>query len=190
MNYFPNTTQLTFEHGFSITHHSIGAILNRIIPLKQLTKLVIICFRFSFIKMIELLHFTPSLHTLKFRSMLLYGKDYMLIQQSETFRLVSSMNTIRDVTCSQLSTLQQLQLLVALCPRVQCLTIDTSTKDLKLITEFLIDKINQNATHLFSLCITRDSNYYVELLHKHIKSKIPSGDDIYERVGGNIYFWW
>ncbi len=41
MNYFSNTTELTFNDGFSSTRVSIVPILNRIIPLKQPTKLII-----------------------------------------------------------------------------------------------------------------------------------------------------
>lgn len=47
MSYFPNATELTFHDALCTTRTSIVTILNRIMPLKQLAKLVIECDRFS-----------------------------------------------------------------------------------------------------------------------------------------------
>jgi hypothetical protein len=152
VNYFPNATELTFEDGFSTTRDSIETNLNRIIPLKQLTKLVIECHHFSFIKMIDLLSFTPNMHTLIFTSMLFDTNDYMSIEQSETFRFVSNTNMISDVTFEERCTLEKLRLLVTLCPRLQHLTIQTCLKNLKPMIRFLLERTNQNTNSLSSLC--------------------------------------
>ncbi|CAF3999166.1 unnamed protein product, partial [Rotaria sordida] len=86
-NYFPNVITLTFEVDFCTTQISVISILNHILPLKQLTKLVIECHYFSFMKMIELLSFTPNLHTLIFKSMPSHRNDYTSIQQNRIFQL-------------------------------------------------------------------------------------------------------
>lgn len=55
MKYFPNATERIFKEDFTINRTSIASTLNRIIPLKQLTKLVIDYHNFSFYISIELL---------------------------------------------------------------------------------------------------------------------------------------
>jgi hypothetical protein len=190
MNYFPNATELTLEDGFSTTRNSIGTILSRIIPLKQLTKLVIECHYFSFMKMIDLLSHTPNIHTLIFESMPFYRNDFISIEQSETFRFVSSTNNITDVTFKEKCTLEKLRLLVALCPRLQHLTINTFMKDLEPITGFLLERTNQNTSHLFSLCFLRACSSWYAKLNTLIKSEILLDDYMLKLVGTKLYLWW
>ncbi|CAF4254473.1 unnamed protein product, partial [Rotaria sordida] len=71
VSYFPNVTQLTIEHYFKTFGDSIPKTLNRLIPLKQLTKLIIKSYDFPFIVIVKLLRCTPKLTTLKFDSFVL-----------------------------------------------------------------------------------------------------------------------
>ena len=64
VNYFPNVTDLTFDDNFDAPRHSLGPTFNRILPLLQVTKLAIQSYDFKFEKLIELLCFTPNIHTL------------------------------------------------------------------------------------------------------------------------------
>jgi len=189
-NYFSNATELTFKDCFSPTRASVATILNRIISLKQLTKLVIECHRFSFKKMIELLHFTPSIHTLVFESMPFYKSDYTSIEQSETFQLVSMTNIITDLTFTRKCTLEKLKLFVALCPRLQYLTINTLVRDLESITRFLLDKTNPNTGHLYSLCFLRAYKNRVQKLDTLIKSKTLLDNYMLKQVGRELYLLW
>jgi hypothetical protein len=182
-------TALTFEDGFTTTHDSIGTILSRIIPLKQLTKLVSECHNFSFIKMIDLLSLTPNMHTLIFASMSFYRNDYMSIEQSETFRFVSNTNMISDATFKESCTLEKLQLLVVLCPRLQRLTINTLERDLKPMTRFLLERTNQNTSHLFSLCFLRACNNWCEKLKTLINSETLLDDYMLKLLGAKLYLW-
>jgi len=51
--------------------------------------------------------------------------DYASIEESENFQFVSSTNaTIKNVTYDDVCKLEQIKLLVALCPRMECLTIN------------------------------------------------------------------
>jgi hypothetical protein len=178
------------EDGFSTTRNSIGTILSRIIPLKQLTKLVIECHHFSFIKMIDLLSFTPNIHTLIFESMPFYRNDYISIEQSETFRFVSNTNMITDVTFKERCSLEKLRLLLALCPRLQYLTIQTFMKDLGPMTRFLLERTNQNTRHLFSLCFLRAYNNWYEKLRTLINSETLLDDYMLKLLGAKLYLWW
>ncbi|CAF4269136.1 unnamed protein product, partial [Adineta steineri] len=111
--YFPNVTTLTLENSLSCT----------LIKSRSL----------SLTKIIEILRFTPYIRTLIFESMPLYGVNYKSIQQNQTFQLVSNTNMITNVIFKQRCTLDKLQLFVALCSRIQHLTIGHDTEDLESI---------------------------------------------------------
>ncbi|CAF1406898.1 unnamed protein product [Rotaria sordida] len=135
MNYFPNATELTLEYSMSVCRDSISTTLNNILPIRQLTKLVIGFHYFSLIKITELLYFMPNIQTLVLESMPLYGNTNEDIEQNKTFQLVSNQNTIRDVTLKEVCTLDKIQLLLKLCPRMQHLAIETRARDLESIMQ-------------------------------------------------------
>jgi hypothetical protein len=190
MDSFPNATELYLRAGFFTLCPSLGIVLGRIVPLKQLTKLVVQCHRFPFIKLLDLLCFTPHIHTLIFQSMSLYGHNYRSVEQSESFQRVSTTNTITHVTCKNRCTLEKVKLLIALCPRVQHLAINTLVKTLKPITRFLLDKSNQNTCHLCLLCFTRVSGTWFELLDKLVKSEKLLDDHNLKSIDSGLYLWW
>jgi hypothetical protein len=189
-HYFPNAAELTLKDGFSTTRSSLAFILNRIIPLNQLTKLVIECHHFSFKKLIELLRFTPHLHTLIFKSMPFYKNDYMSIEESETFRVVSNTNMITEVTFTDQCTLEKLQLLLTLCPRVQHLTINTLVRNLDSITRFLLNKTNPKTHRLCLLCFSRATSNWLEKLDALIKSETLIDDYTLKLIGSKLYICW
>ncbi|CAF1079003.1 unnamed protein product [Rotaria sp. Silwood1] len=88
--YFPNANELTIEHYFNTTDDSISTILNCILPLKQLTKLVIQSSHFSFKQIINLIRFTLNLHTLKLDLLSFNETNLNLSQQNEAFQYVSN----------------------------------------------------------------------------------------------------
>ncbi len=147
MSYFPNATELTLTKMFDVPQDSIATSLNRIIPLKQLTKLVLDCDGLSFERVIELLTFTPNVHTLQLDSILLHRTNSISMQQNETFRRVSKMNTITNVTIKRECTLEKIQLLTALVPRLECLTMHLLKEDLQSKVRLLLSKTNNNTRY-------------------------------------------
>jgi hypothetical protein len=191
-NYFPNAVELTFDDNFSASRASVVTTLNRIIPLQQLTKLTIKCDRFPVHKVIKILCHSPSIHTMILKSMPCYQKvnDYTSIKESEDFQLVSNTNVIKTVTCEAECTLEQIKFLVALCPRIEHLIIDTLSRDLEPITQFLLNKTNQNAHHLCSVCFSRACNNWLEKVDTIIKSETTLDDYMLKQVGWKLYLWW
>ncbi len=191
-NYFPNAVQLTFDDNFSAPPASVVTTLNRIIPLKQLTKLTIKCDRFSVHKVIKILCHSPSIHTMILKSMPFYQKvnDYTSIKESKDFQIVSNTNVIKIVTCEAECTLEQIKFLVTLCPRIEHLIIDTLSRNLKPMTQFLLNKTNQNAHHLCSVCFSRACNNWLEKLDTIIKSETTLDDYMLKQVGWKLYLWW
>lgn len=191
-NSFPNTTELIFERCFSTNRASIVTDLDRILPLQQLTRLTIKCPQFSVQRLIKILCQTPHLHTLTLRSMPCYKrtKDYASIEQSEDFQFVSNTNSIRTVTCDAACTLPQIQLLVALCPQVNSLTINKRTSNLESIVRFLLDRTNANTRHLYLICFTRVWTNLMEKLDLLVESEALLKDYTLKKVNSTLYLWW
>ncbi|CAF0833251.1 unnamed protein product [Adineta steineri] len=187
--YFPNVTTLTLENSLSCTRKLITINLNHIIPLKQLTNLVIKSRSLSLTKIIEILRFTPYIRTLIFESMPLYGVNYKSIQQNQTFQLVSNTNMITNVTFKQGCTLNKLQLFVALCSRIQHLTIGHDTEDLESIVRFLLKKRNENTSHLCSIRLVSTCPFFLTTLKTLIESETLLTDYMFKKVNTGIYLW-
>ncbi|CAF3967485.1 unnamed protein product [Adineta steineri] len=188
--YFPNATTLTLQNKLSRTYNLISVNISRVIPLKQLTKLVIESNPISLTKLIELLHCTPHIHTLVLKSMSLYGVNYNSIQQNQSFLLVSNTNTITNVTFNGECTLEKLQILVALFPRIQHLTIKPHTKHLESCTRFLVEKTNRNTNHLCSLCLLTTAKNWLTRLNTLIASETLLDDYMLKMIDWNLYLWW
>ncbi|CAF1204789.1 unnamed protein product [Adineta steineri] len=160
--YFPNVTTLTLENSLSCT----------LIKSRSL----------SLTKIIEILRFTSYIRTLIFGSMPLYGVNYKSIQQNQTFQLVSNTNMITNVTFKQGCTLNKLQLFVALCPRIQYLTLGHDTEDLESIVRFLLKKRNENTSHLCSIRLVSTCPFFLTTLRTLIESETLLTDYILKKV--------
>ncbi|CAF1518290.1 unnamed protein product [Rotaria magnacalcarata] len=84
VNYFPNVNQFTINHCLEIPHESLVNILNGIIPLDQLSKLVIRYFDAAFEQLICILSTTCNLVTFKSDPFTLNDVDLCSIQQSRS----------------------------------------------------------------------------------------------------------
>ena len=62
-SHFTNANELRLTADFDLPRDSIVDSLNRIIPLRQLTRLIIQCDRVPFGTFVELLHSTPFIFT-------------------------------------------------------------------------------------------------------------------------------
>lgn len=190
MNYFPNATELTFESSLPTIRDSIENILNCIIPLKQLSKLAFECHRFSFTKLIQLLRFTPNVDTLELASMRFYGEDYISIQQSEDFRLLSNENRITKVMVEETCRLEKIQFLITMCPQIKALTLRVCPDDLESVTRFILDNTKRNISPLNLLCFLGQNSDCYERLDTYIKSERLLGDYMLKMVSLDLYIWW
>ncbi|CAF1160574.1 unnamed protein product [Rotaria sordida] len=190
VNYFRNATKLTLSHNFAESRVWLRIILKRIIPLKQLTTLIIDCDTFSFDQLIKLLHFTPNIHTLTFNSQSITESNSMLIQQSETFRLVSNTNKITNVTIKEKYSFENIKLFVTLCPRMQNLTIDIYTQHLESIIRFILLKTKINIPHLCSIYIKNTRKSMIGILKTLIESEELLDNYLIKSIDSQLYLWW
>ncbi|CAF1484379.1 unnamed protein product [Rotaria sordida] len=150
IKYFPNATQLTIKYYFNISDDSNSIIFNRIIPVKQITKLTIDCYYFSFQQLINLLHFLPNIHILKW-NFINYNENNLL---NDTFEYVSKTNKIKNLDIKSLCTLDLIEIIVNLFPKLEYLKIGINRKEIKHITRYILSKSNNKICYLFLLCIT------------------------------------
>ena len=189
-HYFPNAIELTLEDGFSSRLGLISFTLSRLFSLRQITKLVIEIHYFSFMKLIELLYLMPNIHKLVLESIPLYGLTRDVIELNETFQLVSNLNTITDVVIKDVCTLDKVQLLVALCPRVQHLTINVRARDLKPIVRSLLESRSRHTLSLNLLSFSRASASWLSKLRGLIQSDGLLNDPTLIQNGSTLNLWW
>ncbi|CAF3873796.1 unnamed protein product [Adineta steineri] len=187
---FPNATKLTFCEYFEVPRDFVVVDLNHIFPLKKITKLSIQCSRFSFEKLIELLQFTSNVHTLEFDSIICHRNHFNLIQQNPLTQLVSKTNMITKVTIKKNITLEKIQLLTGVFPRMENLTINLLRQDLEPIAQFLLSKPNNNTRYLSSLCISKQLNDLMIIMKNLIESKKLLHDYILKVINRKLYLWW
>jgi hypothetical protein len=190
MCYFPQATQLTLEDGLHISQHSFAASLTRFMPLEQLKTLLIECKHLSFVKLVKLLALLPNVETLRFQSMPFYRDSRISIEQSESFRLVSKGNLITSVTVKDRCTLEKVEVLLALCPRVQHLEITSLMEDMDVLLQFLLNPASLSTSHLISLRFLRASRCYVRHLYQLMAFGKFHRDCMVKHIESTIYLWW
>ncbi|CAF3932424.1 unnamed protein product [Rotaria sp. Silwood1] len=152
--YFPNVTQLTIEHHFKTFNNSISKTLNHLLPLKQLTKLIIKSFNFPFLDVMKILRCTSNLNTLRLNSFSLNEVHIKSIQESKIFQYVSNTNQIKNFDIRTECSLNKIKFITNLFPKLQYLKTGMNRKEIGQIIRFLLTKSNDNIQNLFFLCIS------------------------------------
>ncbi len=185
MNYFPNATELTIRYSFKTT-----ATVNRIVPLEKLTKLVIESYDFPLEEIVKLLDFTPNLHTLEFNFLCLYKSNLNFLQTAAIDEYISNRNKIKKLDLCGKFTLEHIQLIVNLFPKLEYLTTGMKKKEIEQIIRFLLSKTNDKTRHLFFLCIPETPKIYLRKLNMLIKSENLLDSYLIKFVHHNLYLWW
>ena len=186
---FPNAIEVRFDRG-SFASYSSLANLHRIIRLKQLTKLIFESTQFRLEQIIDLLDSAPNIHVLIFPSIPCFGRKYLSIEQDEKFRRISKTNIITHVTYGGKCDLDDVKLLVELCPQVQYLSICIDDEVGDAIIRFLTKRNNPNTSHLCTLCIEKAKNLTLERLNRLFKSERFVDDYTLKFTDSRLYLWW
>ncbi|CAF3559643.1 unnamed protein product [Rotaria sp. Silwood1] len=104
--------------------------LSNIIPLKQLTKLIIDLCSDRFVEIIELYILSSNTYTFKIERISLEYSNLISIENGEIFQLLSEANNIKDIIIMLDCTLEITKFFVNLCPRLQFYTIEISNNKL------------------------------------------------------------
>lgn len=184
--YFRNATKLTLSNSFHESRIWFSVILKHIIPLKQLTTLVIDSKDLCFEQLIKLLNSASNIHTLTLNCQSITKENSKSIQESEIFRLVSNTNIIRNVIVTEKYSSENIKLLVALCPRMQHFTIDAQTQYLESTVEFVLKSNNQ---YLCLLCMKNTIKSIVGTLKSLIESEELLDNYLIKLIGYDLYIW-
>ncbi|CAF1167423.1 unnamed protein product [Adineta ricciae] len=189
-DYLPHVTQLTFLNTFKMPRYDYYFIpnsLNRIIPLKQLTKLTLHCYC-PFCGIIELLYLTSNVHTLELDS---FDKpNFLSIENNNTFHLLLHANQIKNLTIRKVVILDQVKLLVHLCPQLESLTINFHRNDLNSIIQFILLETKCHIRYLSSLYILKRFKDFLKLIKNLIDSEKLLDDYEIKIINGRVYLCW
>jgi hypothetical protein len=190
-NYFPNATELTLSFkSINENQNYLSVILSRILPLKQLKKLVFDIDHYRSKTLFELLQFSSNIQTLILNCTSLCESSFILIQQYETFQLVLKTNKIINLIITTECTLEVTKLLVNLCPQLQHLTINILKNHFIATLRFLLSK---SIRHLYSLCLQHVSEDGILILNELIQQKKQYNHyfmKVSEVSQDTVYLWW
>ncbi|CAF1183921.1 unnamed protein product, partial [Rotaria sordida] len=190
VNYFPNANELTIEENFNTLDDSISTTLNRILPLKQLTKLIINSSNFTFEQIINLIRFTPNLYVLKLDFLSFNGINLELIEQNEIFQFVSNTNKIKTIEIRESFTLENFQMIINVFLQVEYLKIVMNRNQINQIIRFLSSKINNKTCRLCFLCISQVPKVCLRELNVLIKSENLFKTYSIKYINRDLYLWW
>ncbi|CAF2233828.1 unnamed protein product [Rotaria magnacalcarata] len=190
LNYFPNVNELSIENKFKTSGDSIIATLRRMIPLRQLTKLIIKSHLFPMEDIINLLLFTPNLHTLSLNLYILDDFNINSNRQKEICQYVSKKNKIQDLILNQRCSLNEIQFIVYLLPRLKCLKAQMERKEIGQIIRFLLSKTHNRTRNLFYLCILEVPKVCLTETKVLIESENLLNDYSIKYIDRDLHLWW
>lgn len=190
-HYFPNLTKLTLSVSFKDTRVSLPMILKTIIPLKQLTTLVINHDNICVEQFLKLFSSTPNVHTLIFEHQPMDEINALLNKPTESFRLLSEKNKITTVVFKAGYSTENIQFLTTLCPRIQHLTVDNSYRlSFQSLIRFLLLATKSNLQHLYLLCVKNIGRTNPGILKTLIETEELLDSYSIKVINNELYLWW
>lgn len=189
-NYFPHATELTLKNYFTIPDTSLPITLNRVVPLGRLTKITIDYYDFPFEQIVDLIRFTPHLHTLKIHFLTINGKAMKALQSMAVFREISSNNRIEHLQVNDRCSFEQIEMLVQLCPNLQYFQIGMKRKETRTIVRYLLTPTNPHTRHLYYLCISKTPRVCRGEINLLITFEKLLGNYSIKWIERNLYLWW
>lgn len=189
-NYFPNARELTLKYHFSTLDGHPAITLNHILPIQQLTKLNIDFFDFPFERIVDLIRFTPHLHTLKIHLLSISEKSMQSLQTNPIFREVSSNNRIKHVEIGYRCSFEQIQMLVTLFFHIEYFKIGMKRKELRCILRYLLSKTPSRPPDLFFLCISQIAKVCFGEVNLVLRLEGLLDDYAIKFIRRDLYLWW
>lgn len=123
LTYHPNVNEVDIFDPCYASYMSISSILDPVISLTNIVRLNINYAEFCIGKLIELLYFSPNVHTLKLNSISFKKIDSNSIQKSDAFNTILNKNKIINLTIRDHTKPENILLFTKLCPRLERLTV-------------------------------------------------------------------
>ncbi|CAF4429501.1 unnamed protein product, partial [Adineta steineri] len=138
----------------------------------------------------KLLSVAVNIHRLTLDYVSIDKINPVTIQQNEIFQLVSKTNVVKNLTLKYQHSVEKVDLLFALCPRLQYLALhDDCAPFLIPLIKLILPKTNNNNRHLSSLCISKETDGTEETLKMVIKNDKLIDDYMVECIDNKVYVW-
>ena len=160
------------------------------IPLKQLTKLVINLYRFSFEEFIKLLRFTPNLYTLQFNAYSLQEIDSNFTKYNILLQYILKKNKIENLVLTDTCSLNEIRFIVYVFSKLKYLKIGINRTEISSIIRYLLLKTHNQAQHLFYLCISNTSKVCLQEIKDLIKLENLLDNYSIECINQDLHLWW
>ena len=187
---FQMLTELTINFHFETPVDSFPDFLNRVIPLKNLTTLNIKSYSLSLEPIINLICFTPNLQTLKFNFLCIVKINTKSIEQSRIFQYVSNTNKIKYLDFHSECSLERVQLIVKLFPKLEYMKIEMKKKETNEIVRFILTNNKTQKGHLFFLCMSQAPKRCLKQLNMLINLENLLDNFYMKFVNHDLYLWW
>jgi hypothetical protein len=180
----PQLTRLTLTGTHYKRSDSFISDLSCIVPLAQVTELVLLCDSFRMNQLIELLHLAFNL-----RILTLLASTRCPISDEDTILLMNHESN-EDMPNRGLLTLKHVQALMRVCPRLQFLEMTVNENYLELIVRFLL-LLDTSKSHHLCLLALRDAHHgMIRRLHKMIDVEKLIEQYTLEHISNTAYLWW
>ncbi len=104
--------------------------------------------------LVQFISLSPSLNSLKIRSLSLLDPRYLFNQDAIAIDFISKKKNITKVNLEQINELEEVRFLINLCPHLQYFQVGCSDKvDLKSLVRLILMKTTQTITELRTLCL-------------------------------------
>jgi hypothetical protein len=178
---FPRVTKLTLKDINTEETSLCTNDINFLLPLIQIKDLCISDRQFSIDQLIELLSLSPNV-----QSLTLSEKLTLQSKQTRIYNKITKL-FIDDDQCK----LEDVQFLIHLFPRLQCLEIGIKENNLQDIVRFLLSKSNvKSPRDLFSLFLMNANDTTTREVLRLISPEKLVNDYTAENVRGGLHLWW
>ncbi|CAF4495990.1 unnamed protein product [Rotaria sp. Silwood2] len=189
--YLSNVNRLIIGYDVEILDdNSFITNLKCMIPLKQLTKLVINIRCFPFEEIIKLLCLTPNLHTLQFHEYSLQEINSNFTKYNILLQDILKKNKIENLVLTGRCSLNQIRFIIYVFSKLKYLKIEINSTKISSIIQYLLSKTHNQAQHLFYLCISCFEEVYLEETKDLIKLKNLLDNYSIEYINYSLHLWW
>ena len=136
--YFKNVTELRLSAQSFHSNVSLACELQGIIPLTKLTSLAINIREFPVETLLDLLTFVPLLRTLEFKGQQVTQSEADSWMNTPLFESISTKNSIRILNTGYRTSIPNIKLLIALCPKAKQLVANTRPRQMLEIINLIV----------------------------------------------------
>jgi len=176
-NYFPNATELTIKTCLETYDQDLPEVLNRIVPLHQLTILTIKKFDLHLDKFIDLLCYTPNLKIFNTDSLHIDCIDTDAIKTTGAYKFALRTNKIKKLAIVHNCTSDLIPVIVNLFPQIEDLKLGLEVNEFQPVVEHLF--LNKHYIPcLVFICLTEVS----EICFKQLMAMILEKKEFYSTI--------